>query len=222
MAALLFYSSDGFAQWKFSAMAGPGLATFGGDDRKDWGGIDSNPKFALRVHAGLITDLIVSEKILVSAGMLYSVKGAQYNGKEYSSLNQKNIDVSYSKILSYIDVPLTIQYKLNDRFSILGGPQVSFLVDAVLKSSKSAQKAFGYDSKENVKDDYNTFDLAFISGLSCKLNYSISIIATYQHGFFEIGHDRVYDAISSKYVDQDFSIMNRVIALSVKYTFINK
>ena len=79
MCSLMLFLIEGNCQWKFSAMAGPQLANFGGKDKKDWGGLDANPKMVVRFHAGLLSERRHSEKMSFILGLLYSSKGARYS-----------------------------------------------------------------------------------------------------------------------------------------------
>jgi hypothetical protein len=180
--------------------------------------LNTDPKFVPRVQAGFLADYLVNEKITLSGGFLFSTKGGKYEGEEMD-LNQQTIDVWYSKILTYMDVPLLVNYAASEKFLITGGLQVSFLMDAVYKSSESAQDAFDLDEKTNVKDDYNALDLAPVIGLGYTLTDKLTLLLLYNHGLLKIGHAEMYDPDTQELKDEDVDIKNRVIGLSLKYTF---
>jgi hypothetical protein len=215
-------SAEVLAQWKFSAIAGPSLSNFGGADKKEWGGTDTNPKVVLRFHLGLLADYTISEKISLSGGIQYSTKGARYKGEtEYYDMNTNSlamVSIVYTKRLAYLDFPILVNYRLSDQFDLLLGLQPSILVSAKVKNDENAQKAFELPETEDVKDNYKTFDIAILIGPRYRINDRIAVQFLYNYGLAKIAHAETYD-FNGGMVDKDYKVMNRVLKFSVAYTF---
>jgi hypothetical protein len=216
MCALILFFNEGNAQWKFSAIAGPQLATFGGKDKKDWGGTDSNPEMVLRLHAGLLAERRHSEKLAFLSGLLFSTKGTRYSG-DYFDGNQ-NVSVSYTKLLSYLELPLLLRYHQSEKWSLLFGPQLSFLLDAKIKNDENAQRLFEVPETEDAKDYYAKFDVGLNLGAAYTINERIALMLIYQYGLLKIGVDEVYNN-NGGFEEQKYAVYNRVLLLSLIYTF---
>lgn len=200
------------AQWRVSATAGPSVTTFGGSDAKDWGGTDSNPKMVLRFHLGVLVSKLINEKMTAQAGLIFSAKGAQYSGPyeyyDFQTFEIREVDVTFTKRLAYIDLPATMQYAVSDKFGLMFGLQPSLLVSAKVANDKAAQNAMDLPSTEDAKDYYNTFDMAILLGPSYALNDRISIQLLYNHGLLKI---------AKGYQSTNYAVFNRAFKLSLIY-----
>jgi hypothetical protein len=216
MCALITFTNEGIGQWKFSAIAGPQLATFGGKDKKDWGGTNNDPEMVFRFHLGLLAERRHSEKLAFLTGLLFSSKGTKYSG-DYFDGNQ-NVSVSYTKLLSYLDLPLLLRYHKSEKWSFLFGPQLSFLLAAKVKNDENSQKQFGIPETEDVKDYYTKVDVGLNLGAAYNINERIALMLIYQYGLLKIGIDEVYNNNGSL-EEQKYAIYNRILMLSLIYTF---
>jgi len=219
MCAFIVFVNEGVAQWKFSAIVGPQLATFGGKDKKDWGGLNSDPEMVFRFQAGILAERRHSENMSFITGLVYSSKGTRYSGEEYDFSTNQNVDVSYTKALSYLDLPILFRYHQSEKWSFLFGPQVSFLLAAKIKNSESVQKLYQLPKTEDAKDDYTKLDVGLNLGTTYALNERMSILLLYQYGLLKIGIDEDYNSSTGSIEEQKYAIMNRVLLLSFIYTF---
>lgn len=210
MCAIITLSQEGFSQWKFSAIAGPQLANFGGKDKKEWGGTDTDPKMVVRFHAGILAERRHSEKMSFITGLLYSSKGTRYS--------MDATDVSYTKILSYLDLPLLLRYHKSEKWSFLVGPQFSYLLAAKIKNNENAQRLYELPATEDAKDYYTKVDIGLNIGTIYRLNEKMALMLLYQHGLLKIGVDEVYNN-NGGFENQKFAIFNRLLLLSFIYTF---
>lgn len=210
-----------YGQWKFSVLGGSTLANFGGADKKEWGGTDTNPKAVMRFHIGLQADYTLSEKFSLSAEIQYSTKGARYKGDAlyYSpeTGNLTTLPVVYKKRLAYIDVPILVEYRVSDQFDVLLGAQPSILLSAKIRNDENAQKAYNLPKKEDARDSYKTFDVAILIGPRYRINERISVQLLYNHGLIKIAHDDTYDYHTGT-TGGDYKVMNRALKFSVAYT----
>lgn len=91
-------------------------------------------------------------------------------------------------------------------------------MSAKIKNDETAQKVYGIPETEDVKDYYSTVDLGLNAGGTYKINDKFSLQLFYQLGLLKIGRDQVYD-LSGGTAEETFDIKNRVLRLSLAYTF---
>jgi Outer membrane protein beta-barrel domain len=215
MFALITFFNEGIAQWKFSAIAGPQIATFGGKDKKDWGGLDSDPEMVARFHAGLLAERRHSDKLAFLTGLLFSSKGTRYTGDYFDG--SQNVSIRYTKLLSYLDLPLLLRYYKSEKWSFIFGPQLSFLLAAKVKNDDNAQRLFELPATEDVKDYYTKLDVGLNLGAAYTINERMALMLLFQYGLLKIGIDEAYN--NGNLEEQKYAIMNRVLLLSFIYTF---
>jgi Outer membrane protein beta-barrel domain len=218
MCFLISFLNEGIAQWKFSVIAGPQLANFGGKDKKEWGGVDSDPEMVVRFHAGLLAERRHSEKMSFLTGLMFSSKGTKYSTEVTDFNSNQMVTVSYKKMLSYLDLPLLLRYHKSEKWSFLFGPQFSFLMAAKIKNNDNAQRLYELPETEDVKDYYTKFDMGLNVGTIYTINERMALMLLYQYGLLKIGIDQVYNN-NGGYDEQKAAIMNRVLSLSFIYTF---
>ena len=120
--------------------AGLNLATLNiEDDTTDY---SLKPSF----NAGLLAHIHFSEDFALQPELIYSGQGTKYSlaGDDYN-LN-----------LSYINLPVLLQYMFGGGFRVETGPQVGALI--------SANSKVGSNS-EDIKDNFNTMDFSWVFGL---------------------------------------------------------
>lgn len=153
--------------------AGANFANFQGDINSD--GITS-------FHAGAALEINLVPMFSVQAEGLFSSQGAEYKDA-FGAAQDINLD--------YISVPVMAKfYIIPSKFSLMAGPQFSFLVN-------DADKVFD--------NDPNSFDLAASGGVELKI-----IMGLFAQARYNIGLTDTYDNVDSK---------NGVFQLSVGYYF---
>lgn len=201
------------AQVKISVLAGPSLTNFIGKEVKDWGTVDEKPKMAVRFHGGLVVQYPFNEKLSAVSGLQYSTKGAVYEGQE--SGQQGEFTAQYNKVLSYLDIPLAVQYSINEKLGIQAGTQISVLVSAKVKNSEAVQDNFGLPASEDAKDDYKGFDMCFSIGPIYNITEKLLVQFLYQHGLMKIGQYKEFGA------DVTYDIRNQGFKISLIYIIKN-
>ncbi|MBU3744171.1 MAG: PorT family protein [Sediminibacterium sp.] len=68
---------------------------------------------------------------------------------------------SYSFALNYIDVPVLVQYKLNDKIFASAGPQISFLTSATQVAAGNIPAGTSVDIKEKMKSNFSSTYFSF-------------------------------------------------------------
>ncbi len=193
------------AQIEIGIVAGPSFTSFIGSEAKDWGGVDENPKMVVRFHGGLLLAYPFNDKLKGISGFQYSAKGTMYSGQPFT------IKEEYKKILSYLDIPVSVQYAVSEKLGLQGGVQVSVLVSAKVKNNKESQDAYQLPATEDVKDYYNGIDMSLNLGAVYSLSEKLALQLLYQHGLMKIAQYAEFGA------DIDYAVMNQGVKLSVIY-----
>ncbi len=220
---MLFLSAGHtYAQWKFSAIAGPSVTTFYGSDKKDWGGVGENPKIVFRFHIGLLAEYPINENLSLTGGVRFASKGAMYKGEaEYYDQQSQEfsmITVKYSKMLNYIDIPIYVTYMKSPKWNFIAGLQPGILISAKVKNDENAQKAYDLPEKEDVKDYYSTLDLAILLGPQYRLNENIAVRILFKPGILKIAKGEEYD-MNGGMEETKYKVMNTGFDFSFIYTF---
>jgi hypothetical protein len=109
---------------------------------------------------GLTYKMGLGGSLSFTPGLLYSTKGAY----------DDDFDVTYS--IDYLEIPLDLNYALNDAFSLNVGPYIGMLLSA-------------NDNGVDSKDDYKSIDFGANFGLSYSINPS-TFGLSYALGFANI------------------------------------
>jgi hypothetical protein len=221
MCALFLFGKEGTAQWKFSAIVGPDMATFSGSEKKDWGGTGQDPKWVFRFHGGILADYLLNEKGAVTFGLMYALKGTKYSGEAYDFNSNANVAVSYTKQLAYLNIPILYNYRASEKFSFVFGPQVSFLMSAKVKNDENSQKLYEVPETEDVKDYYSKLDIGLNVGPTINLTEKLALQLLFQQGLLKIGKDQIYNN-NGMLEDHTYAIMNRVVRFSIIYVITEK
>ena len=121
----------------------------------------------LGFHLGVIGEYELKENLSIVSGLQYSQKG--YIGKVeykygYGNMINPQYGFIYSSeefehkarfILNYLDLPITVKYNLDNRFSVFGGLLFSFLISEKVKWEME-QKAEYDDGYGNIITDINS------------------------------------------------------------------
>ncbi|GGG05648.1 hypothetical protein GCM10011344_02650 [Dokdonia pacifica] len=163
----------------FGAKGGINLASL--DIENAAGTINGRTSF----HLGGVVNIELSENIGIQSELLYSAQGANSNVNGFESTIK----------LDYINVPVLLDYKVLDNFSLQGGPQIGFNINAETETDNST---FEIPSVE-------TIDLALAFGAQYTLEQGIFFQSRYSLGLTDYA--------------QGIRSRNNVFSLSVGYFF---
>ncbi|MFA6922911.1 MAG: porin family protein [Bacteroidales bacterium] len=174
----------------FGLRGGVGIANITGS--KD---ADENRKFCLCPQLGVYTGFTLNEKLQLQPELKYVRKGYNYFFKNRTETKEK-----YRA--SYLDIPISLQYKTNESFFIKGGFYLGFLLGA----------SHVINDHKNTSTDYlngTTFGLCVGSGIQTKsgMDFGITI---------DKGLSAVY---SNNYKKYNFQIM---LSVGIKLNKIKK
>ena len=173
------------AQIQYGAKAGLNIATWKGEHADDIGERESH----LHIHAGVLVNIPITDRINVQPELLYSGEGVKYDFYYVDADRQK---------LGYLNIPVLVQYNHPLGFFAETGPQVGLLLSAKLGDGK-----IFVDNK----DDFKKTDLKWILGVGFKSKYGAGINIRYNMGLVEL------------YDEADLKVKNSVIGIGLFYMF---
>jgi opacity protein-like surface antigen len=154
---LLVFTQVSFSQSvKFGIKAGLNYANVTGSEIKT--------EAITSYHAGLVSEIKLTDGIAIQPELLYSTQGATY----------KNAIEDFKNELGYITIPILLKINLYENLSLEIGPQAGFLLS---------------EKNKFVTNKSNTFDFAANAGLGLKVTDSLFLQARYGLGLTEIKTD---------------------------------
>lgn len=212
---ILLLSTTCFSQNDFSygIKAGVNFASAHGeasDSNSQIGYDESRTSF----HAGVISELSLSNKFSLQTELLYSQVGVNY---AYDNRPADGAKVDSDLNLDYITLAILGKYQVYKSLSIEAGPQLGYILNANVEQNRSFFSQIGggsetvFNEKNDIKDDINNFDFGFALGSSYELNNGLFIQLRYVLGLSEIPKNE------KQTVSTD--LKNAVFQLSLGYKF---
>lgn len=148
-------------------------------------------------HAGIvINDLKLSDKIGIQPELLYSHQGFKVGG--IGSIG-----------LHYLSMPVLAKLEMNDKISVLVGPQVSYLAKARVGIANDLFSV-SYDGA------FNKMDVSAVGGMEFKIADGASIGGRYTMGLNNINKDF---QIGNNNLSDYFSLRNAGFQVYLSYKF---
>lgn len=145
---------------------------------------------------GFVLNFRSSKKLSSTQEVLFSNKGWSYQRSD----GEMQI---YS--INYIDIPWTINYNIAEGWTIYGGPQLSFLIDATTNLPSSEEKKESFS-----KELLSTIDIGVVVGTEYVLPSNIFFGLRYTRGIF------------SAFSSNDSKYNNNNLMLTAGYYFYRK
>ena len=158
-------------------------------------------KTRLGFNGGFFTKIDISKRFIVQPELLYSIKGNKFpptaiNGGGILSLN-------------YISIPLLGGFRLDDKFTILLGPEFNFLTNANSKFD---------NTNHDVSKNFRKFDVAIDLGATYNIKRNIGVEIRYSYGFEGLA-DVIMTDQSGNEIGKGSIGSNRVFQLGLFYKF---
>ena len=163
--SLCTFAQNGVGDWSFMPKAGLNLATMTNDD-------DAKIRPALTIGGEF--DYVVSPKVALSFGAMYSQQGCKGN--------VQGIDATIK--MDYINVPIIAACRVTDNLSVKVGLQPGFLINDKVKVS-----ANGASAEVGLKESYDAIGMDVTIN---KVDFSIPIGISYD--FSNVQLDLRYNA----------------------------
>lgn len=124
----------------------------------------------------------VSSNLSIEPALYYSQKGYDMVG----AISAKGIDflgvnAKASLTTQYIDLPVLLKANLNG-FQVFGGPQVSYLTAANLKTTAGLLGFNLLNYKTDASAQFNKWDAALTGGVGYQFGNGVHVMAAYDHG----------------------------------------
>jgi len=153
---------------KFGVKAGGNLSSITASDTKSKVGF----------YAGAFVNIPITDAFNIQPEVVYSEQGAKIKGDyEMATYTVKNMKQN----LSYINVPVMVQYNATPTFYVEAGPEFGFLVSAQAKGDIN-----GSTFKASTKDMLKTFNLGAGIGLGYKFTGNLGVNVRYIAGLTKI------------------------------------
>lgn len=153
---------------------------------------DSHPDPALRLNAGIVSEISLGKNFFIRPELLYSAKG------------WKVADISMK--LNYISLPILAGCRPVQNFAILLGPEVGYL--ASISRNPSAP---------DIGNMYEKFDYGVAVGASYRIAKQFNVELIYTHGFETLIKAEGRDDNNAPTGEIFRDGANRVIQLGVSY-----
>lgn len=213
--ASIIISTLTIAQGKtsFGIRGGATTATLKGDAITSLQSLLDFSKGAVTTHnrtgffGGGYVSIPVSNQFLIEPAVFYSQKGYELRGS-FSVKGAEFLSAGAKAQLntSYVDLPVLAKVNVSG-LQIFAGPQVSYLVDAKLRTTAGAMGFNIFDKTMDAKDEFNEIDVALTGGIGYQFSNGFNVTAAYDHGLTKVDNG------------QDFDSYNRAFKVGVGFKF---
>lgn len=157
--------------------------------------------------AGTYAAIPLSETITVEPALYYTQKGYALKG----DLAVKGVDFLGAKAtarlnMHYVDVPVLLKAHIGG-FQIFGGPQVSYLAQAGLKTRAGVLGINLLNNNRNATQQFNRWDAGLTGGIGYQFANGVNVAAAYDHGLARV------DA------NKNMNSYNRSVKVGIGFTF---
>lgn len=104
-------------------------------------GYSFSEKFTFGYHAGAFAEIKLSDRLFLQPEVLFSQVNTD-TSSQFRQLYQLNASTLSNIKLSYLSVPLLLNYKLNKVISLQAGPQYGILIDQNKNLLQNGREAF--------------------------------------------------------------------------------
>ncbi|WP_299110003.1 porin family protein [uncultured Tenacibaculum sp.] len=147
--------------------------------------IISEYQFKVGYYVGAYVNFFISDKIRIQPELLYSTQGTRIiiDNITLTDANGMNIatgDFESTINESTISIPVVLQYFLNEKFSLEGGPQFGYIINR-------KETLTGSLTHENpvIEKDYDKLDIGFNIGIGFDISKKLRVNSRYFLGLLE-------------------------------------
>jgi opacity protein-like surface antigen len=138
---------------------------------------DNDQKLKPGFNAGVFANIPVAEKFSIQPELLFNQLGSKTEEREvyYVNSDKYRREVDYKKTLSYLAVPVMVQYNILPQLYVEAGPEFGFLLGGKDKGDITTVKTSG----NTTTTQSTSFSEKIVKDLHNKLNFGIGIGAGY-------------------------------------------
>lgn len=152
------------------------LGIVGGPQLSSFSNSDINLDYTLNRYIGITYTFPLNKRLSLEPQIIYNRKGAKGN-YNLPSIYQGEIRFKFD----YLEIPLLLNIYTKSRFDIVFGCYTSILLNTKFDFSNP----FIYGTGELNDNDFEKFDMGFITGMSYKLK-RIKITLKYSQGLIDV------------------------------------
>lgn len=190
-----------------------GLAVKAGVNLTTWSGNDvEDAEFRTGVTLGVSYRVKASEKLFFAPGLCFVQRGVKSSDRISEEYYQDVvIDYAYSQEIrtNYLDIPMALQYYLDEALFLSIQPTLSFLI----KNDYQSVFTSCYDgsctgsNEEGEFDEFKETDFTLGLGFGYSITNRVAIQTAYQIGLLRIDQE------------DDADLFNRSVAFAIEYRF---
>ncbi|WP_265130737.1 porin family protein [Chryseobacterium oranimense] len=166
---------------------------------------DNDQKIKPGFNAGVFANIPVAEKFSVQPEVLFNQVGSKTEERDefYINSDRYRREVNYKKTLSYLTIPVMVQYNILPQLYVEAGPEFGFLLGGKDKGDITMTRNSGNTtvtetsnfSEKIVKDLYNTFNFGIGIGAGYYFTQNFGVTARFTAGVTDIYKHNGGDAI---------------------------
>lgn len=140
--------------------------------------------------AGGYAAIPLGDVMWLEPALYYSQKGYELKG----ALNVKGMDFLGANAKArlnaqYIDMPVLLKANING-FQVFTGPQVSYLMDAGLRTTAGVFGINLLNTKLDATNQFNRLDAGVTGGIGYQFANGLNVMASYDHGLTRVDANR--------------------------------
>lgn len=141
----------------------------------------------------------VSKNFSIEPGLYYSQKGYEMRGDlQWKAIDFLSAAATAKLDAQYIDLPLLLKANFSG-FQVFAGPQVSYLVNADLKTKAGVFGINLLNKSWDVTDEYNRWDAGITGGIGYQFKNGVSFSASYDHGLSRVDANESLEAYNRSF-----------------------
>lgn len=152
------------------------------------------PSSHLGFYGGAYVSVPLSEQLSFEPALYYAQKGYELKG----SIGVKGIEFLGANAkaqlnTNYVDLPLVLKGNFNG-FQVFGGPQLSYLVNAGLKTTAGVLGINLLNNNMDVTNNFNRWDAALTGGVGYQFANGFNITGSYDYGLSKIDANKQFNS----------------------------
>jgi hypothetical protein len=141
-----------------------------------------------------VSNIISLEPALYYSQKGYEIKGAlNVKGAEFLTANAKAQLQSH-----YIDMPVLLKANISG-LQLFAGPQVSYLMQADLKTTAGVLGFNLLNSKMDATQQFNRWDVGLTGGIGYQFTNGINVMVAYDHGLSKADANKNFDSYNRSF-----------------------
>ena len=178
---------------------------------------NESAKMTVGFHAGIFAKIALGDHWALVPEVLYTTGGAQrtfsrtYGGHTYTATGPF--------ALSYLQIPIFVNYKFDCGFYLEGGPYLAFLVGSTTNYNYTDEHGDVISAPVSQKTDANGFDVGVGAGAGWRFCNGLGFNARYNYGLNTVYKDYSVDNSGISTNQSNTYGKNGVMQLSISYLF---